>query len=152
MVRLALPRNGQNYRRQCRLRQSHSRHGYVRDLGIFETGLTLLPAGFRTNAATTDFSSILPEDLEAVLRLEFPYGQLGRETGVRLGVRDATGAFEVAGTSEVRLTWSYADHAANDGQAREVEVDRAGARQDAARARQDLHTPIARVRVILISC
>ena len=40
-------------------------------------------------------------------------------------------------TEPVRLTWSYADDRANDDQPRDAEVDRAVARQFAARARQE---------------
>jgi Ca-activated chloride channel family protein len=78
--------------------------------------------------------------LEAVLRLSFPYGLLGRETGAIVALTDRDGVFATAGpaTSEpIRLTWSYADDRANDAQPRDREVDRAVARLFAARARQE---------------
>jgi Ca-activated chloride channel family protein len=65
--------------------------------------------------------------VEVVLRLTFPYGDLGRETRVMFG-------FD--GPSE-RLVWTYADDGTNDAQPRDREVDRAVARQFAARARQE---------------
>lgn len=65
--------------------------------------------------------------VEVVLRLTFPYGELGRETRVMFG-------FD--GPSE-RLVWTYADDRTNSGQSRDRDVDRAVARQFAARARQE---------------
>jgi Ca-activated chloride channel family protein len=107
--------------------------------GIRVEPITPHPLTPRGDRALVQLGDLVAEQVvEVVLRLEFPYGELGRETGVRLAVRDATGAFtDGAGTSEVRLTWAYADHAANDAQPRDVEVDRAVARQFAARARQE---------------
>jgi len=64
--------------------------------------------------------------VEVVLRLTFPYGDLGRESRVMIGLNDAT----------ERLTWTYADDRTNDAQARDRDVDRAVARQFVARARQ----------------
>jgi Ca-activated chloride channel family protein len=74
--------------------------------------------------------------VEVVLRLRFPYGRLGQETGIILGARDQDGALESAGVPEARLTWTWADDHANDTQPRDTDVDRAVARQFAARARQ----------------
>ena len=65
--------------------------------------------------------------VEVVLRLTFPYGELGRETRVIASVDGAT----------ERLVWTYADDRTNDKQPRDREVDRAVARQFAARARQE---------------
>ena len=78
--------------------------------------------------------------LEVVLRLSFPYGLLGRETGAIVALTDRDGVFAAGGpadTEPVRLTWSYADDRANDAQPRDREVDRAVARLFAARARQE---------------
>ncbi len=44
--------------------------------------------------------------------------------------------FAAAGVGDARLTWTWADDAANDAQPRDADVDRAVARQFAARARQ----------------
>ena len=73
--------------------------------------------------------------VEAVLRLTFPYGTLGAEVGAILTVADRDDVFAAAG--QVRMTWTYADSATNDHQARDRDVDRAVARMFAARATQD---------------
>lgn len=73
--------------------------------------------------------------VEIVLRLTFPYGDEGRETGLIAAVHDREGVFEAARVGDARLTWTWADHAANDRQSRDIEVDRIVARQFAARAR-----------------
>lgn len=76
------------------------------------------------------------QGVDVVLRLTFPFGDLGRETGLILNLTDRGGVFAAAGVGDARLTWTYADHAANDAQPRDHEVDRIVARQFAARARQ----------------
>lgn len=81
----------------------------------------------RQHAAVRLGDLVADQVMEVVLRLTFPYGELGR--GSRLMVA-ADGATE-------RLTWMYADDATNNGQARDRDVDRAVARQFAARARQE---------------
>lgn len=80
-------------------------------------------------ARTTVFVGDLGADqvVEVVLRLTFPYGELGRETRLMVGLDGAT----------ERLTWTYADDATNDAQRRDRDVDRAVARQFASRARQE---------------
>ena len=78
--------------------------------------------------------------LDVVLRLSFPYGLLGRETGAIVALTDRDGVFAAGGAGEAqpaRLTWSYADDRANDAQPRDRVVDRAVARLFAARARQE---------------
>jgi Ca-activated chloride channel family protein len=77
------------------------------------------------------------QGVDVVLRLTFPYGDLGRETGLIVNLTDRDGVFAAAGVGDARLTWTYADHAANDAQPRDAEVDRHVARQFAARARQN---------------
>ena len=72
--------------------------------------------------------------LQVVLRLNFPYGEIGRETGALLSLSDRDGAFEAA---SVKLGWEYADNRTNDFQERDRDVDRAVARIFAARARQE---------------
>ena len=65
------------------------------------------------------------ERVEVVLRVKFPYGEIGRTTGAPdRPSRDRDGA--VAG--EAKLGWAYADNGANDDQPRDREVDRAVAR------------------------
>jgi Ca-activated chloride channel family protein len=90
--------------------------------------------GTRTVVALGDLVSDQSGDV--VLRLTFPYGRLGDETGVIVRAIDRDGAFAAAGVGDARLTWAWADDAANDAQPRDAEVDRAVARQYAARARQ----------------
>jgi hypothetical protein len=77
--------------------------------------------------------------LTIALRLSFDYGDLGRELGAVVRVVDRDHAFELAtpAAGPVSLSWQYADHPANDGQPRDVEVDRVVARLFAERAKQD---------------
>ncbi len=88
--------------------------------------------GGRTVVAIGDLGS--EQVVEVVLRLSFPYGDLGRDAGAVVTLTDRDGVF---GDEPARLTWTYADHQANDAQARDPEVDRAVARLFAARARQE---------------
>jgi Ca-activated chloride channel family protein len=90
--------------------------------------------GTRTVVALGDLVS--DQSVDVVLRLTFPYGRLGDETGVIVRAIDRDGAFTAARVGDARLTWAWADDAANDAQPRDAEVDRAVARQYAARARQ----------------
>ena len=80
---------------------------------------------------------VADQAIDIVLRLTFPYGQLGRDTGLIVRVLDREGAFEAADVRDARLSWTWADDAANDVQPRDTDVDRAVARQFAARARQE---------------
>ena len=76
--------------------------------------------GNRTTVALGDLAS--EQAVEVVLRLSFPYGDLGRETGAIVALTDRDGTFAPGGPAEtepVRLTWSYADDAANDRQPRD---------------------------------
>jgi Ca-activated chloride channel family protein len=85
----------------------------------------------RTEVTLGDLTS--DERVEIVLRLNFPYGELGRSTGAAFTLSDRDGV--VAG--EAKLGWAYADNGANDHQERDRVVDRAVARIFAARARQE---------------
>ena len=94
--------------------------------------------GNRTIVSLGDLGS--EQAVEVVLRLSFPYGEIGRETGAIVALTDRDGVFGPGGAGEsepVRLTWSYADDRANDDQARDPDVDRAVGRLFAARARQE---------------
>jgi hypothetical protein len=73
------------------------------------------------------------ERVEVVLRLNFPYGELGRSTGAAFSLSDRDGVVR----GEAKLGWAYADNGANDHQERDRVVDRAVARIFAARARQE---------------
>jgi Ca-activated chloride channel family protein len=94
--------------------------------------------GNRTVVSVGDLGS--EQVVEVVLRLSFPYGEVGRETGAIVSLNDRDGVFGPGGLGEaepVRLTWTYADDRANDSQPRDAEVDRAVAQRFAARARQE---------------
>ncbi len=94
--------------------------------------------GNRTAVSLGELGS--DQAVEVVLRLSFPYGELGRETGVIVALSDRDGVFGSGGAGEAepaRLTWTYADDRANDTQPRDAEVDGAVARLFAARARQE---------------
>ena len=72
--------------------------------------------------------------VQVVLRLNFPYGEIGSQTGALISLSDRDGAFEA---TSVKLGWEYADNKTNDLQDRDRDVDRAVARIFAARARQE---------------
>lgn len=74
------------------------------------------------------------ERVSVVLRLNFPYGQIGNSTGVMVGLADRD---DVLTQGSVKLAWEYASDQANDTQDRDRDVDRAVARIFAARARQE---------------
>ena len=67
MVWLALPRNGEDYCGQYRVCEGDQSNGYGLSFYDLPT-LSNFTSGFRTNAATTDFAAVLPEDLEATLK------------------------------------------------------------------------------------
>jgi Ca-activated chloride channel family protein len=95
-------------------------------------------AGNRTFVAIGELAS--EQVVEVVLRLSFPYGLLGRDTGAIVALTDRDGVFArdgAASTEPIRLTWTYADDRANDAQPRDRAVDHAVARAFAARARQE---------------
>ena len=81
--------------------------------------------------------------LSVVLRVTFDFGEVGREVGVVVRVVDRDRAFETAmpAPEPVTLAWRYADHAANDAQPRDRDVDRVVARMFAERARQEAVQP-----------
>jgi nucleolar protein 58 len=69
MVWLAFPRNGQDSYGQHRLCQGHQSYGSVINLQNYQlVPNVMIFLGFRTNAAETDFSKILPEDIEATIK------------------------------------------------------------------------------------
>ena len=93
---------------------------------------TQVLGGGRTAVTVGDL--VAEQRLQVVLRLNFPYGEIGRETGTLLSLSDRDGVFEAA---SVKLGWEYADNRVNDLQERDRDVDRAVARIFAARARQE---------------
>lgn len=96
------------------------------------------PRGSRTVIGLGDL--VAEQVIDVVLRITFPYGEIGRETGVIIRLTDRDGVFAAGGRATVvdaRLSWAYADEGANDAQDRDTDVDRAVASQFAARARQE---------------
>jgi Ca-activated chloride channel family protein len=112
--------------------------------GVTVESLSPFPTDERGGRTVVSLGALVAEQVvEVVLRLNFPYGEIGRHTGAVLSVAsregtsgDADGASGDADQS-VALDWTYADGKTNDLQERDVEVDRAVARVFAARARQD---------------
>jgi hypothetical protein len=74
------------------------------------------------------------QELETVLKFDFPRGELGRSVAASFALTDRESALD--GPPE-NLTWEYADQADNEAQTRDREVDRAVATIQAARARQE---------------
>lgn len=72
------------------------------------------------------------QQLDVVVALKFPAGHAGDTVAVQFGLSDRTGALAAAPQA---LGWSYAAGRAQQGQPREVVVDRAVARLYAASAR-----------------
>ncbi len=85
----------------------------------------------RTEVVLGDLTS--DERVSVVLRLNFPYGEIGRSSIALVGLVDRDGILE----GGAKLAWDYADDRANDLQPRDRDVDRAVARVFAARARQE---------------
>src|SRR4051795_2107082 len=73
--------------------------------------------GNRTFVSVGDLAS--EQSVSVVLRMSFPYGDIGREAGAIVSLSDRDGFFGtdgVAPAEPVRLTWTYADDRANDAQ------------------------------------
>jgi hypothetical protein len=68
MVWLAFPRARQDCQRQHGLRQAGHCHGYAPDADVLCRFAHHVLAGMRTNAANSDLSKILPEELEAQVK------------------------------------------------------------------------------------
>jgi Ca-activated chloride channel family protein len=98
---------------------------------------SLTPLPFERHGARTlvRLGALVSEQVsQLVLRVEFPTGDAGRETGAILHLAERDKAF---GAAEARLSWQYAADDVVDGQPRDRDVDRAVARVFAARARQE---------------
>ncbi len=74
------------------------------------------------------------QEMSLVLRLEFPAGADGQTARAMFGVLDARGALDERDTD---ILWTFADHRANDSQARNIVVDRAVAALYAAQAQAE---------------
>jgi Ca-activated chloride channel family protein len=109
--------------------------------GVRVEAISPQPIRARSGRIIVDLGDLVSEQvLDVVLRLTFPFGDAGRTTGAVIGLSDRNavlGGRDGAPTVDDRITWTWDDHAANDIQPREVEVDRGVAVQFAARARQE---------------
>ncbi len=94
-------------------------------------------SGHGTRSLVSLGDLVADQVIDVVLRLTFPFGDIGRDTGLIVRAIDREGAFEAGGLADAKLSWTWADNAENDAQPRDADVDRAVARQFAARARQD---------------
>jgi Ca-activated chloride channel homolog len=79
-------------------------------------------------------SMVAEQQVQVVLRLNFPFGEISCEVGAMFELRDRDG---VLATAQSTLAWEYADGPTNDLQPRDRDVDRAVASVFAARARQE---------------
>jgi Ca-activated chloride channel family protein len=99
--------------------------------GVVVEALSPFPFAGVSGRTVVSLGSLVAEQVvEVVLRLNFPYGEAGHETGAVLSVSDGE-------AETVALSWVYADGKTNDMQPRDVEVDRAVASMFAAHARQE---------------
>jgi len=77
---------------------------------------------------------VVGQQVEVVLRVRFPDVPAGAHTAAFFTIGDRDGVLKADGCT---LAWQHADHAANDDQPRDRDVDRAVARIHAARARTE---------------
>ncbi len=104
--------------------------------GVVVETLSPFPYSASGGRGVVSLGSLVAEQLvEVVLRLNFPYGEVARETGAVLSLTARDALVDDGGS--VALAWEYADGKTNDVQPRDVEVDRAVARVFAGRARQE---------------
>jgi len=105
--------------------------------GVSVESLSPFPFTARGGRTVVSLGPLVAEQVvQVVLRLNFPFGEIGRETGAVLSLAAGSDTEVVAG-STVSLSWAYADPKTNDMQPRDIDVDRAVARIFAARARQE---------------
>ena len=93
--------------------------------------------GSRTHVHLGDLVS--GQVVRLVLRVTFPYGEVGREIGALVGIGDRDEVFRRAepAFAPVAVAWAWDAHPANDAQPRDASVDRAVAEVFASRARQE---------------
>jgi Ca-activated chloride channel family protein len=103
--------------------------------GVMVEPLTVLTKeGHGSNVRILLGDLVSGQELETVLKFDFPRGELGRSVAASFALTDRESALD--GPPE-NLTWEYADQADNEAQTRDREVDRAVATIQAARARQE---------------
>lgn len=91
-----------------------------------------MPGGNELRVELGDLSS--GQEYRAVVRVQFAPGQAGERASLRVAMTAADAAIE---RSESMLTWTYATHADNDVQVRDLEVDREVGTLYAASARAE---------------
>ncbi len=106
--------------------------------GVVVEPLSPFPVTTAAGRTVVSLGSLVAEQVvQVVLRLNFPFGEIGRETGAVISLSAAGDRDGVASGASVGLAWEYGDGKLNDLQPRDVDVDRAVARVFAARARQE---------------
>ena len=102
--------------------------------GVLVEPLTPLLCHRAGDATLVQLGELVSEqELDVVLRLNFPNGRIGDEQRVTVRLMDRDG---VLGSAAETATFAYADHRANDAQRRDRTVDRHVVRLYANRARQ----------------
>ena len=101
--------------------------------------LSALESRFVDAHAEIRLNDLVSEQRQAVVvRLNFPYGEIGRGHAVRVAIHDRFGTFgELEAGAIAAPRFEYADDRTNDLQPRDVDVDRAVARAFAARVRRE---------------
>jgi len=108
----------------------------VAPAGVDVEALTPLPFMLvgKGRTAVSLGALVAEQVVQVVLRVNFPLGMPGEETGAVLSMSVAGSAVDDASAS---LSWEYADDLVNDKQPRDTEVDQAVASIFASRARQE---------------
>jgi Ca-activated chloride channel family protein len=106
----------------------------VESLLAFTGGATNHGAGARVH-----LGNLVSEQRQSVVvRINFPYGEVGRTVDTHVRVSDRDGAFAPAlAEARTQVTFAYADDRTNDFQPRDADVDRAVARAFATRAKRE---------------
>jgi Ca-activated chloride channel family protein len=103
--------------------------------GVVVEAMSLFPSRAQADGALIELGDLVSEQhLRVVLRVNFPFGEVGTKRAIRIELTDRDGAFRGEATE---LAWEYADHRANDLQPRDSDVDREVARLFASRVRKE---------------
>jgi Ca-activated chloride channel family protein len=103
---------------------------------------SLSPFALETRSTTSGSETLVSlgdlvsqQCVQLIVRLNFPYGSIGREVTIQVGIQDRDGSFAGAAAQSAPVAFEYADDRQNDLQPRDRDVDRAVARTFAARVR-----------------
>jgi Ca-activated chloride channel family protein len=103
--------------------------------GVVVEPMSLFPSRAQADGTLIELGDLVTEQhLRVVLRVNFPFGEIGATRTISIELTDRDGTFR---GQTATLGWEYADHRANDLQPRDNEVDREVARLFAARARKE---------------